>query len=630
MNQMKNIPLFFLSISLLVSQRNSVPINIDGQFEDWNPVLYISDDNSESYDDEDFYRLRIANDDNFLFIELEFRQNEILMQDWNDIHLFIDVDANSETGLPIHGIGAELDWCFGCRSGQYYFMDEFTNIYQNDLTLRIAPTITGQKFEFALSRSSNVLTMDGTQIPTSIKIVLKGSGVNGDMFPNQPGGIDYEFDSTPVPPPEAISLGKNDSDHVRILSYNVWSDGLFNPGRQPRFERIIKALEPDIMGFQEAYDDNDIETLFEDWLPGVNWYVSNEWNGNYVVSRYPILYQGNHSWKSMGVLLDTEADLGTLLFFINSHFSCCGSNDNRQEQVDELMGFLRDLKNGSGPFTLEYGTPIVHVGDFNLVGYRQQLETLTHGDIVDEVSYGSDFYPDWDDSPLTDLFSRHTHTRMGYTWRHDGSEYNPGKLDYILYTDWVLEPENHFVLNTMAMTEEDLFLFGLELEDTNIASDHLPRIMDINETIIQTSLTVHISAGWNMVGLPLNVLDNHYLTLFPTATEGSLFNFNLTYLPLLSMFTGEGYWLHFQNGGETTIFGNELSELTIQILDGWNLISGITSPIHISDIDDPEGLILIESWFHFQDGLYNNVDTILPGKSYWIYSTGVGVVGLTN
>ena len=80
------------------------------------------------------------------------------------------------------------------------------------------------------------------------------------------------------------------------------------------------------------------------------------------------------------------------------------------------MGFVRDLKNGLGPFTLEYDTPIVHVGDFNLVGYRQQLTTLTDGDIVYEASYGIDFLPDWDDSPLTDLFSRQTHIRMGYTW----------------------------------------------------------------------------------------------------------------------------------------------------------------------------------------------------------------------
>ena len=465
----------------------SFPVTIDGLFDDWESIPVVYADPAGDGTDEDFSMLKIANDNDFMFFSIEFHDGEHLMQNWNDIHLYLDTDAEVNTGLPVHGIGAELDWCFGCRSGYYYIMDGIIEISQNDLTLRIAPTITGERFEIAISRSSAILTMDGTQEPTTIKIVLQGGGEAPDILPDEPGGIEYEFDSTPVPSPEIITLEKNEMEHLRILSYNVRQNGLFDSERQARFERIIKALEPDIMGFQEAYDDNDtndvndIEALFEDWFPGVNWHVSSEWNGNFVVSRYPILHQGNHSWKSMGVLLDTEEDLGTPLFFINSHFSCCDANDNRQEQVDELMSFVRDLKNGLGPFTLEYGTPIVHVGDFNLVGYRQQLTTLTDGDIVDEASYGIDFLPDWDDSPLTDLFSRQTHIRMGYTWRNDNSEYNPGKLDYILYTDSVLEPVKHFVLNTLAMSEEDLSFYNLNSEDTKKASDHLPRVMDIAE-----------------------------------------------------------------------------------------------------------------------------------------------------
>ena len=30
------------------------------------------------------------------------------MQDWNDIHLYIDADANSETGHPVHE--SEQNW----------------------------------------------------------------------------------------------------------------------------------------------------------------------------------------------------------------------------------------------------------------------------------------------------------------------------------------------------------------------------------------------------------------------------------------------------------------------------------------------------------------------------------------
>ena len=610
------------------ANNTAFPVSIDGLFDDWSSVPVAYSDGLEDGGDENFEYLKIANDDDFLFLYLEFQFDEILMQDWNDIHLYIDADADAETGHPVHGIGAELDWCFGCRDGAFYIMDGITEVYQNDLTLRIAPTITGKRFEIAISRNSSVLTMDGTQEATTIRIAFKGSGENPDILPDEPGGVLYEFDPAPVPPPDPISLEKDDQEHVRILTYNVWNNGLFDNERQPRFERIIKALEPDIMGFQEADGDYDIEGLFEDWLPGVTWYVSDEWNGNYLVSRYPILYQCNHSWKSMGFLLDTEEDLGTPLFLINSHFSCCGANEDRQQQVDELMSVLRNLKEGLGPFTLPVGTPIVHVGDFNLVGYRQQLETLTDGDIVDEASYGIDFSPDWDDSPMTDLFSRHTHIRMGYTWRSDGSSFNPGKLDYILYTDSVIEPEKHFVLNTTAIPEADLFQYGLYEEDTNIASDHLPRILDIAETMTESSIPVPNLEDWNLVGLPLNVEDPYYLSVFPDATEGTFYSFSWNYIPNSNFIPGEGYWLHFDDGGETVISGTIIDAITISLVQGWNLISGISTPVDINTILDEDNLIVSGTVYGFEE-LYISAEIIEPGYGYWLRSVGEGEITLS-
>ena len=623
--------LFAISPRIANSPANNTPfpVSIDGLFGDWSSVPVAYSDGLEDGGDENFGMLKIANDNDFLFFSIEFHDGEHLMQDWNDMHLYLDTDDDVNTGLPVYGIGAELDWCFGCRSGYFYIMDGIIEIYQNDLTLRNAPTITNERFELGISRSSTILTIDGTQEATTIRIVFQGSGENPDILPDEPGGVLYEFDPAFVPPPDPIPLEKDDQEHIRILSYNVLSDGLFNPERQPRFERIIKALEPDIMGFQEANGDHDIEGLFEDWLPGGTWYVSDEWSGNYVVSRYPILYQGNHSWKSMGVLLDTEEELGTSLFFINSHFSCCGANEARQQQVDELMGFLRNLKEGLGPFTLPVGTPIVHVGDFNLVGYRQQLETLTDGDIVDEASYGIDFSPDWDDSPMTDLFSRHTHIRMGYTWRSDGSSFNPGKLDYILYTDSVLEPEKHFVLNTTAIPEADLFQYGLYEEDTNIASDHLPRILDIAETMTESSIPVPNLEDWNLVGLPLNVEDPYYLSVFPDATEGTFYSFSGNYTLNSNFIPGEGYWLRFNNAGSTTITGTLINELTISLSEGWNLVSGISETVSISSISDPDGIIVSGTLYGY-DGSYLPSEELMAGKGYWVRASEDGEITLTN
>ena len=67
-----------------------------------------------------------------------------------------------------------------------------------------------------------------------------------------------------------------------------------------------------------------------------------------------------------------------------------------------MMKFLRDAKEGIGPIPLEANTPIVIVGDMNLVGFNEQLETLLTGDIFDEVTHGLDFNPDWDGNALLD------------------------------------------------------------------------------------------------------------------------------------------------------------------------------------------------------------------------------------
>jgi len=68
---------------------------------------------------------------------------------------------------------------------------------------------------------------------------------------------------------------------------------------------------------------------------------------------------------------------------------------------------------------------------------------------------------------------------MGYTWRSDNSSFSPGKLDYILYSDSVLDTAKHFVFNTMTMDSVSLADNGLDVLDSFYSSDHSPRVLDI-------------------------------------------------------------------------------------------------------------------------------------------------------
>ncbi len=144
--------------------------------------------------------------------------------------------------------------------------------------------------------------------------------------------------------------------------------------------------------------------------------------------------------------------------------------------MDLIMAFVRDVKSGEGAVRLNPGTPIALVGDANLVGHAQQRVTLLAGDIVNVDQFGPEFAPDWDDTPFTDLLPRHTHRPVTFTWY--GGDFSAGRLDYVVYSDAVLDVGNRFVLFTPEMPDTALARYGLEWDDTLVASDHLPVVVD--------------------------------------------------------------------------------------------------------------------------------------------------------
>jgi len=461
----------------LTCLRAAHPIVIDGLFDDWQEVPVTITDPEGDYNYDDWAELKITNDDDFIFFKISLHSEETLLQNWNNFYLYIDADKDSLTGHPFRGMGTELAWHFGYRTGQYFEQDGIIDLWQNDITLRQAPTVTSTEFEIAIARGSFVLSD-----PDSIAVIFSSFYDTGDYMPDSWEGVVYQLDTTVVGPAAPILLEKTGT---RLVTYNTLYTGILEPDRQPKFQRIIQALDPDIIALQEHSEWNEIGDIISSWFPEDTWYQGYTFRDLVVLSKYPIINQANliSSERTMCALLQTDDPINPYLLILNSHFSCCDNDDDRQEQVDELVQVLREWRlNDNGPFDLPEGTPMLHVGDFNFVGYREQIETVTAGNIQDEGNYGNDFPLDWDGTAITDLFSRQTHKRMAYTWRSDGSSFNPGKLDYVLYTGSNLSILNHFVLNTLAMPDSVLNEWELEAEDTNEASDHLPRIVDFMVT----------------------------------------------------------------------------------------------------------------------------------------------------
>ncbi|MBQ34666.1 MAG: hypothetical protein CMG32_07535, partial [Candidatus Marinimicrobia bacterium] len=470
----------------------------------------------------------------------------------------------------------------------------------------------------------------GSQVLVEGKIVISETSPNSDFVPNESGGIVFSIGEDQVPLPAPIPLERYYADDIRILTYNTLWNGILEPDRQPRFKRIIQALDPDVIALQEHSDWDEINDIIQSWFPNEPWYASWTHRDMVVLSRFFIIDDASliSSERTMCALLDTEEELGKNLLIVNSHLSCCANNEDRQQQADEFSSVWREwISNGNGPFDLEDETPFVHVGDFNFVGYRQQVETIRIGDIEDENEYGVDFLPDWDSTAIVDLFSRHTHKRMGYTWRKDGSSFNPGKLDYVFYSDATIDTGRHFTLNTLAMEEATLTEYGLEWDDTQEASDHLPRVFDI--TVNDLDIGVDFNAGWNLVGLPLEVDDAYYQILFPESVEGTLYSFDGGYVQENELLHGSGYWLLFENSGNVTITGNGLNQLIIELNQGWNLISGISIELPLENIEDPENLIIPGTVYSFEN-VYVQTDSFQPGNGYWLRSSGTGAIILNQ
>ena len=179
--------------------RAAHPIVIDGLFDDWQEVPVAITDPEGDYNYDDWVELKITNDDDFIFFKISLHSENTLLQNWNNFFLYIDADRDSLTGHPYRGLGVELAWHFGNRTGQYFEQDGIIDLWQNDITLRQAPTVTSKEFEIAIARGSFVLND-----PDSIAVIFSSFYDTGDYMPDSWGGVVYQLDTTVIGPAEPI------------------------------------------------------------------------------------------------------------------------------------------------------------------------------------------------------------------------------------------------------------------------------------------------------------------------------------------------------------------------------------------------------------------------------------------
>ena len=154
----------------------------------------------------------------------------------------------------------------------------------------------------------------------------------------------------------------------------------------------------------------------------------------------------------------------------------------------------------------------------------------------------------------------------------------------------------------------------------------IPIVLTISGTV---NINQNYDYGWNLVGLPVETQSNFYANLFPYAVTTTLYSFisGYGYQSEENLVNGTGYWLRMSQSNTTAFTGEEINAIVIPLLEGWNLISGISSPVPLDNIVDLFELIVPNTIYGYNSGYFLPED-IIPGKAYWLRSSGNGNVGL--
>ena len=475
-------------------------ILIDEEFADWENVPTFVEDSDDDYGNGvDFRKLWVTNDGNYLFIRIDYFDEFILQEDTSSV-LFINTDNNTSTGSSEYNSGAEIKYNFGKHYGEIYQNNNWQTIYHNDLKYVSAPTVSSSSFEICIKLDNQI---NSQQIFPSDNIEIKVVNYleNLDVIPNDNNSLSYTIQRNNSGSYAEYSIARGNQSAIRLLSYNVVYDRIFEEIAKPNYQRILNAISPDIIVFQEIYDHTSEETAqqVEEYLPsgtGQTWYHSkiqpvndnqNSKTDLVVVSRYPIL----NSYRIQGIknesagydrsnaafLLDLP-NIDANLLLVAAHPPCCQSNNFRELEMQEIMSFIRDAKTEGGEIDIPQNTPIIIAGDMNMVGFSRQVDILLNGDLLDNSTYGEDFLPDWDNTPFADSKPLTTNFPGVFTWYDEGSSYSPGRLDYIIYSDYTLDVTNSYSLHTKSLSNPELAQHGLLMDDTYLASDHLPVVAD--------------------------------------------------------------------------------------------------------------------------------------------------------
>ncbi|MDH3267916.1 MAG: T9SS type A sorting domain-containing protein [Ignavibacteria bacterium] len=143
-----------------------------------------------------------------------------------------------------------------------------------------------------------------------------------------------------------------------------------------------------------------------------------------------------------------------------------------------------------------------------------------------------------------------------------------------------------------------------------------------------TGYNIEVNEGWNYISIPK--LSNNMTADFLLPTRiSSVFEYDgSSYNEVNVLQTAKGYAVEF--GYPQYIFINGQSVYSpIPVSAGWNLIGVFDEEIPVSQITTAPSGILATNFVGYEGG-YETINTLKPGKGYWVKVTSNGVLNLNS
>lgn len=174
--------------------------------------------------------------------------------------------------------------------------------------------------------------------------------------------------------------------------------------------------------------------------------------------------------------------------------------------------------------------------------------------------------------------------------------------------------------------QQGVQLFGVKARDVhnNLGKGSRPAL-----ALYDTSLNYNMVKGWNLIGIPVDAPAEQIQSIKESVENGAIYEFNGVYEQATELQPGKGYWAKFAAENAKQLTGMPATEMTLQLREGWNLISGIGGRLPLSLAQDNDQIIIPGTLYRF-DQSYSESDTLEPGSGYWVKASTAGTITFTH